>query len=290
MDGEEGATAWAGGGESRQSAVTFGYARVKGLRDHPIEDYHVARMQSFDGNEIGLFAVYDGHAGTEVASYLEQELFNKILAHPNFRSDPGKTITEIYFSTDKRILDKAKDETDFRAGSTATTAFLLNNNRRLVVANVGDSRAVLARNGKAIEVSVDHEPQKPEEREMVESKGGEVALSPMGGVYRVDKRLNMSRAFGDYVIKDHLSVEPDIWDSSLSDEDDFLIVASDGLWKVMNNDESVELVLAQSSAQGAAKVLAASALRRGSRDDISVLVVCLKDLSSLKPRQSGHPS
>jgi protein phosphatase 1L len=117
----------------------------------------------------------------------------------------------------------------------------------------------------------------------VEAKGGEVALSPLGGVYRVDKRLNMSRAFGDYIIKEHLSVEPDIWDNTLTDEDDFLIVASDGLWKVMNNDEAVAHVLAQESAEGAAKVLAAAALRRGSRDDISVLVVCLKDLSSLSP-------
>lgn len=101
VNGEE-ATAWAGGGEGWRSSVTFGYARVKGLRDHPIEDYHVARMQSFNGEEIGLFAVYDGHAGTEVASYLEQELFDKILADPNFRDDPKKTIKETYFSMDKR--------------------------------------------------------------------------------------------------------------------------------------------------------------------------------------------
>lgn len=57
-------TAWTGGGEGEQTNVTFKYTRVKGLRDHPIEDYHVARMTSLDGNEIGLFAVFDGHAGT----------------------------------------------------------------------------------------------------------------------------------------------------------------------------------------------------------------------------------
>lgn len=96
-------TAWAGGGEGRKSQVTFGYARVKGLRDHPIEDYHVARMQSFDGDEIGLFAVYDGHAGTEVAAYLEQRLFDNILVHPGFGNDPKKTIAEVYFSTDRRL-------------------------------------------------------------------------------------------------------------------------------------------------------------------------------------------
>ena len=66
-----------------------------------------------------------------------------------------------------RILNKAEIEKGFRAGSTATTAFLLDKGHRLIVANVGDSRAVLASGGKAIEVSVDHEPQKPEEREMV---------------------------------------------------------------------------------------------------------------------------
>jgi serine/threonine protein phosphatase PrpC len=66
-----------------------------------------------------------------------------------------------------RILDKAENDKGFMAGSTATTAFLLDKGNRLIVANVGDSRAVLARNGTAIEVSVDHEPQKPEEREMV---------------------------------------------------------------------------------------------------------------------------
>lgn len=268
------ATAWAGGGESRRLPVTFGYARVKGLRDHPIEDYHVARMQSFETNEIGLFAVYDGHAGTEVAAYLEQKLFDSILVHPDFAKDPKKSIIDVYLSTDERILDKGETQMAYRAGSTATTAFLLDKGRRLIVANVGDSRAVLSRNGCAIELSVDHEPQKPEERKMVESKGGEVSISAAGGVYRVDKRLAMSRAFGDYTIKEHLSVKPDIWDSSVTKEDDFFIVASDGLWKVMDNQEAVDHVRAQNSAEAAAKGLAATALKRGSRDDISCLVIC----------------
>ena len=110
----------------------------------------------------------------------------------------------------------------------------------------------------------------------VEAKGGEVSLSPLGGVYRVDKRLNMSRAFGDYTIKQHLSVAPDIWDNCLTELDDFFIVASDGLWKVMNSQEAVDQVRAEDTAEAAAKALAASALRRGSRDDISCLVIRLK--------------
>lgn len=123
----------------------------------------------------------------------------------------------------------------------------------------------------------------------VEAKGGEVSISPLGGVYRVDKRLNMSRAFGDYTIKEHLSVAPDIWDSILTVEDDFFIVASDGLWKVMDNQEAVDHVRAEKTAERAAKALAAAALKRGSHDDISCLVICLKDLDTqVAPKMSSN--
>lgn len=61
--------------------------------------------------------------------------------------------------------------------------------------------------------------------------------------------------FGDYIIKEYLSVEFDIWDNSLIDEDDFFIVVSDGLWKVMNSDEVVEFVLVQEIVERVVKVL-----------------------------------
>lgn len=77
----------------------------------------------------------------------------------------------------------------------------------------------------------------------MEFKGGEVVVLFIGGVYWVDKRLNMMCVFGDYLIKEYLSVEFDIWDNILIDDDDFFVVVSDGLWNVMSNDEVVEYVL-----------------------------------------------
>lgn len=267
---------WSGGGNSGRLGVEYGHAQVEGTRPHPIEDYHVETIRPFgDGGRIGLFAIFDGHGGSEVAEYLQQNLFDIVLDHPSFSTDPKQAIRESYMAIDQRILDMGETSKVWRAGSTATTAFLLDKGRRLVVANVGDSRAVISRDGAAVDLSVDHEPQKPGERQMVESKGGEVSKQLMGDVYRVDRRLAMSRAFGDYNQKAHMTVEPDIWEDELTADDEFFIIASDGLWHVMNSQEAVDMARKQSNAKAAAKALGQAALDLKSHDDISVLVVGL---------------
>lgn len=105
----------------------------------------------------------------------------------------------------------------------------------------------------------------------VESKGGEVVV--IGGVYCSDQRLAMLRSFRDYRLKNHWSVEPDIWEGFLTPEDNFFIVASEGLWDVINTVGAVKFVHTENNAGRAAKGLAAGALRQGSHDDISVLIM-----------------
>lgn len=265
---------WSGGGLSGRLGVEYGHAQAEGTRPHPVEDYHVETIKPFgDEGRIGLFAIFDGHGGSEVAEYLQQSLFDIVLDHPSFCIDPKQAIRESYMAIDQRILNMGEVSKVWRAGSTATTAFLLDKGRRLIVANVGDSRAVLSRDGAAVDLSVDHEPQKPRERQMVESKGGEVSKQFLGNIYRVDRRLAMSRAFGDYNLKAHITVEPDIWEGELTADDEFFIIASDGLWHVMNSQEAVNIARKESNAKVAAKALIQAALDQESHDDISVLVV-----------------
>ncbi|KAL7129517.1 hypothetical protein ABFS83_13G072200 [Erythranthe nasuta] len=257
-----------GKGKSKMSKyITHGYHLVEGKSTHPMEDYVFAQFKEVGDNELGLFAIFDGHLSREVPDYLKSHLFNNILNEPDFWTATENAIRRAYRITDTTILDKAKDLG--KGGSTAVTAILINCHK-LVVANVGDSRAVICKNGVAKQLSVDHEPEK--ERDTIENKGGFVTKFP-GDVPRVDGQLAVARAFGDKSLKEHLSSEPDVVVEVIDDETEFIILASDGIWKVMSNQEAVNCIREIKDAKKAAKRLNEEALARKSSDDISSVVV-----------------
>ncbi|KAI3815369.1 hypothetical protein L1987_15035 [Smallanthus sonchifolius] len=256
-----------GKGQGQQGSVKYGFTLVKGKANHPMEDYQVSKFIPHQGREVGLFAIYDGHLGHSVPAYLQKHLFHNILKEGEFWTDPNRSISKAYERTDQAILSHIPDLG--RGGSTAVTAILING-RKLWVANVGDSRAVLSKRGQAIQMSTDHEPNK--ERGSIENKGGFVSNMP-GDVARVNGQLAVSRAFGDKNLKIHLRSDPDITSKNIDANTEILILASDGLWKVMTNQEAVNIALKIRDPQKAAKQLAFEALKRESKDDISCIVV-----------------
>ncbi|CDO97445.1 unnamed protein product [Coffea canephora] len=256
-----------GKGRSQLGPVKYGFSLVKGKANHPMEDYHVAKFVQIQGRELGLFAIFDGHLGDSVPAYLQKHLFSNILKEEDFWTDPSRAISKAYERTDQAILSHSPDLG--RGGSTAVTAILVNA-RVLWVANVGDSRAVLSRRGHAIQLSIDHEPNT--ERGSIEDRGGFVSNMP-GDVARVNGQLAVSRAFGDKNLKSHLRSDPDVTNASIEAETDVLILASDGLWKVMSNQEAVDIALKIKDPQKGAKQLVMEALHRESKDDISCIVV-----------------
>uniref|UniRef100_A0A804JFA7 protein-serine/threonine phosphatase n=1 Tax=Musa acuminata subsp. malaccensis TaxID=214687 RepID=A0A804JFA7_MUSAM len=165
----------AGKGKSSLSGVkiTYGFSLVKGRANHPMEDYHVAKFIQIRGQELGLFAIFDGHLGDDVPAYLQKHLFTNILKEEDFWNDPGGAIFKAYGKTDKAILSQSPDLG--QGGSTAVTAILMNG-RRLWIANIGDSRAVLAKGREVIQLTVDHEPST--ERGSIENRGGFVSNMP----------------------------------------------------------------------------------------------------------------
>ncbi|KAI8552522.1 hypothetical protein RHMOL_Rhmol06G0273400 [Rhododendron molle] len=260
-----------GKGKSKMSKhVTLGYHLVKGKSSHPMEDYVVAEFKQVEDNELGLFAIFDGHLSHDIPDYLRSNLFVNILNEPDFWTETESAVRRAYRTTDTTILDKAVDLG--KGGSTAVTAILINC-EKLVVANVGDSRAVICKNGVAKQLSVDHEPSK--ERANIEDRGGFVSNFP-GDVPRVDGQLAVARAFGDKSLKKHLSSEPDVFSEIVDEDTEFIILASDGIWKVMTNEEAVDCIKHIKDARSAAKQLAEEALTRRSSDDISCIVVKLQ--------------
>ncbi|KAK6154823.1 hypothetical protein DH2020_009071 [Rehmannia glutinosa] len=247
--------------------VSHGYRLVEGKMKHGMEDYLVATCKKMDDHELGLYAIFDGHSGREVAQYLQNNLFDNILNEPDFWTSPEAAVKRAFEATDTDILENVVGS---RGGSTAVTAILIDR-EQLIVANVGDSRAVLCRNGTVKQITVDHEPLR--EKKLVESKGGFVSKKP-GNVPRVDGQLAMTRAFGDERLKDHITSEPDIVIENINENTEFIILASDGLWKVMSSEEAVDRIQGLKNGQEAAEELIKEALSRDSKDD--QLLIMLK--------------
>ncbi|WVZ87281.1 hypothetical protein U9M48_033942, partial [Paspalum notatum var. saurae] len=238
--------------------VSFGYNLVRGMTNHPMEDYHVVDLR----DDLGLFAIFDGHLGDTVPAFLQKNLFPNILKEEEFWTHTDRALTKAYEKTDQAILSHTPDLG--QGGSTAVTAILVNG-RKLWVANVGDSRAVLLKG--------DHDPNV--ERSVIENRGGFVSNMP-GDVPRVCGQLAVSRAFGDRNLKSLLRSEPDIKVEDIDHTAELLVLASDGLWKVMNNQEAVDLAKRYKDPYVAAKQLTTEALKRESKDDISCIVVRFK--------------
>mmetsp|Transcript_57041 Transcript_57041/g.118086 ORF Transcript_57041/g.118086 Transcript_57041/m.118086 type:complete len:415 (-) Transcript_57041:99-1343(-) len=136
-------------------------------------------------------------------------------------------------------------------GCTAVCVLL--SDSEIVCANAGDSRAVLCRASKPVELSQDHKPNEAGERERIEAAGGRIEEIPVGARvhYRVNGNLNLSRSIGDFEYKKQPSLgherqmicsTPDIVKMPLSKEDDFVILACDGVWDVKSNADVCDFI------------------------------------------------
>lgn len=274
-----------GGGLSQDGKFSYGYASCPGKRSS-MEDFYETRIDGIDGEVIGLFGVFDGHGGARAAEYVKQNLFSNLIKHPNFISDTKSAIADAYSHTDSEFL-KSENSQNKDAGSTASTAILVGD--RLLVANVGDSRAVICRGGHAIAVSRDHKPDQKDERQRIEEAGGFVMWA---GTWRVGGVLAVSRAFGDRLLKQYVVADPEIKEERVDSSLEFLILASDGLWDVVTNEEAVSMVKPIKEPEEGAKRLMQEAYERGSSDNITIVIVrfLANDLSSSSSSSSQDAS
>ncbi|KAJ1443571.1 PPM-type phosphatase domain [Sesbania bispinosa] len=160
----------------------------------------------------------------------------------------------------------------FCSGTTAVT--LIKQGRDLVIGNVGDSRAVLGTRDKdnslvAVQLTVDLKPNLPAEEERIRKcKGRVFALQDEPEVARVwlpnndSPGLAMARAFGDFCLKDFgLISVPEVTYRRLTEKDEFVVLATDGIWDVLSNKEVVDIVAASPRRSSAARALVESAVR-----------------------------
>ncbi|KAL4339485.1 hypothetical protein GQ457_08G033630 [Hibiscus cannabinus] len=251
-----------GGWKSEDGKLSYGYSSFRGKRA-TMEDFYDIKTSKINGKTICMFGIFDGHGGSHAAEYLKQHLFENLMKHPQFMSNTKLAISETYPQTDEDFLDSERDD-----GSTASTAVLVGNH--LYVANVGDSRTIISKAGEAIPLSEDHKPNRSDERKRIENAGGVVMWA---GTWRVGGVLAMSRAFGDRMLKQFVVAEPEIQYKEIDEEFELLVLASDGLWDVVPNEDAVSLAGAEKEPETAARKLTETAFLRGSADNITCIVV-----------------
>ena len=161
------------------------------------------------------------------------------------------------------------------SGSTAIVIIIYkkNNMSYLNILNTGDSRCVLSRDNIAVPLTKDHKPNSPDERKRIEKLGGEITKDK-NDEWRI-KDLSVSRAFGDIDAIPFVTCMPDIFNHKLQKTDKFIVIACDGLWDVMTNQEVVNFVntFEISDKVNISRKLAEHAIEKGSTDNVSVIIV-----------------
>jgi serine/threonine protein phosphatase PrpC len=244
-----------------------------------------------------MLGVFDGHGphGHDISAYVHSLLPQMIIAHGSYSTDMEKTMIESFQNVHERVkkfCDHPSSTFDCVISGT-TASVLIYQDHNFYVSHVGDSRAVLAKrvNGEleAQPLTRDHKPTIEEEKRRIESRNGEVKQLPNDVPYRVFMKgkefpgLSMSRAIGDTMAQDlGVICTPDYSSFPVTDDMEFVLVCSDGVWEFISDKEAVSLVAKFGmDVKDAAEKLSALAWSRWIQneedvvDDITVLIAYL---------------
>ncbi|XP_078156210.1 putative protein phosphatase 2C 74 [Carex rostrata] len=241
---------------------------------HAMEDSYGATNVTIGDSQLAFFGVYDGHGGRAAVDYVSDNLGKNIISkisqmEKREREDKLEmAIRAGYLTTDEEFISQAVS-----SGACAATALVLDG--ELYVANAGDCRIVISQKGVATALTIDHCASREDERARIENSGGFISCS-YGSVWRVQDSLAVSRAFGDILLKKWVISEPEIRKLQITSDCGFLVMASDGLWNTVSNQEAVDYVLQHDISLKSCEELAELSRSRGSRDDITVMLIDLQ--------------
>lgn len=239
-------------------------------------------------------ACFDGHGenGDLVARYLRDKISENLICHPLFSTDLRRAILETIRNAEKTMIQRFYKECAF-SGTTLCLCTIRDN--RLVTANIGDSRIVLCGNDTATAITIDHKADLPVERQRIENSGGRVVSKDYGGgnsgparvylKYADIPGLAMSRSLGDCVPHEAgVSSEPEFFERDIDPTDQFIIVATDGIWDFTSPQEAADLILLHSSPESALSGLLRESYSKwitkvggGVMDDTSAIVIYLNN-------------
>lgn len=237
--------------------LTWGAGEAQGWRP-TMEDACVARCSDGQNSwgEVGIFGVFDGHGGAQVAKFCAEQWPQVVMKGD--ASNASAALYDSFLQVDDMLqgLGQEMSASDVghpdNVGCTAVVSVISPDS--IIVANAGDSRAVLSREGRAVALSKDHKPNLPKEAARIRKAGGFVSekrLGPNEVLSRVNGKLAVSRAMGDLSFKKNtelsvteqlVSCAPEVRTWRRQAEDEFMVIACDGVWDVLSSQQVVDRV------------------------------------------------
>lgn len=272
-------------------------ASMQGRR--PYNEDEVDILVNLDGSTKGakpvsFFAVYDGHGGNAISKYLRANL-QRYFVDEMVDKDPAKSkrydkyVHKVYDTVQNKLVHYELPSKTTGSTALVTIAYRTGDRTFLKVINLGDCRAVVCnRYNIAVPLTKDHKPTSFEEFQRIVAMGGKVTHERND-----DPRINgmaVSRAFGDLDARPHVTNTPDIYDYD-ADRCRFIIMACDGVWDVLSNQDAVDFVLAELDAlkgahkenltspkakKNVAAKLISHAIDKGTMDNVTAIVIFLE--------------
>jgi len=239
--------------DGHDERLMYGVSSMQGWRIS-MEDAHATILDLKAGDDentkltaldqrLSFFGVYDGHGGDKVALYTGDNLHKIIAKQEAWKAgNLEQALKDGFLATDRAILSDPKYEEEV-SGCTSCVAVI--SKEKIFCGNAGDSRAVLGIKGRAKPLSFDHKPQNDAEKARICAAGGFVDFG------RVNGNLALSRAIGDFEFKKSpelppeqqiVTAFPDVNIHEITEDDEFLVVACDGIWDCMSSQAVIEFV------------------------------------------------
>jgi len=245
---------------------SFSYQEDKNLKyRQSMEDIGVMLPDFIPEKKYSLFGIFDGHGGNDVVKYIKNRLPEIIKANIT-KNNNYDSIENNLTSSFHKIDEELKFYDSEHTGSTAT--ILLFQDNIVYCANVGDSTAFIVYDNFIKKISIDHKCTDPKEEERILLSGGKITKN------RVMGQLVLSRCLGDLYCKKYgVSNIPDISVNKLEGNVKYVVVASDGVWDVVKENELLQLSKNRKNAEGFCKDLVKLAIDKDTKDNVSCIVI-----------------
>ena len=259
-----------------RSVISFSYNEEKNNRKE-MQDFHKIVDKYINSNNKGYFSIFDGH-GKGVIEPIKYAASRLPSIFSNFLISTHYNVEKSFIYSFQKIDDELKCYSQIEnCGSTASLLYIDKEVGIVYSANVGDSKGILINKFKKYKIlTTEHKClNNNEEVQRIKNLGGLIFNGRLFG------QLAWTRALGDFSLKNNgLISTPSIYKNKILEDDIYIVVASDGVWDTLNEDEVSNICIdnANLNTDDLGKLIIKRAIEKGSEDNISCILIQVGNL------------